>query len=142
VSVKTAKVSKNKTLAKADAPVARPLLTDVRKLILQARAGVARAVDSGFTTLYWHVGRRVRQDILKQKRAEYGGQIVSALARQLEMEVGQGFSEKSLCHMIRFVEAFPDFRIVAALLRQLLWTYFFSLIYLDDSLKRDFYAEM
>lgn len=42
-----------------------------------------KAVDSGLTTLYWHVGHRVRQDILKQKRAEYSGQIVSALRRQL-----------------------------------------------------------
>jgi predicted nuclease of restriction endonuclease-like (RecB) superfamily len=125
-------------------PAAKPiaLISDVRELILQAREGVARAVDSGLTTLYWHVGRRVRQDILKQKRAEYGGQIVSALGRQLEMEFGRGFSEKSLRHMIRFVEAFPDFQIVSALLRQLSWTHFVSLIYLDDQLKRDFYAEM
>ncbi len=87
------------------------------------------------TTLYWHVGRRVRHDILKQNRAEYGGQIVSALRRQLEMAFGRGFSEKSLRHMIRFVEAFPDFQIVAALLRQMSWTHFVSIIYLDDPLK-------
>ena len=112
------------------------LLADVRKLIVQAREGVARAVDSGLTTLYWHVGRRVREDILKQKRAEYGGQIVSALGRQLELEFGRGFSEKSLRHMIRFADAFPDFKIVSALLRQLSWTHFVSLIYLDDQLER------
>ena len=39
--------------------------------------------------------------------------------------------------MIRFAEAFPDFKIVSALLRQLSWTlYFVSLIYLDDQLER------
>jgi hypothetical protein len=43
--------------------------------------------------------------------------------------------------MIRFAEAFPDFKIVSAVQRQLTWTHFKSLIYLDDSLKRDFYAE-
>jgi len=58
------------------------LLAAVRELIVQARKGVARAVDSGLTTLYWHVGRRVRQDILKEKRAEYGEEIVAALRRQ------------------------------------------------------------
>lgn len=118
------------------------LLADVRALILQAREGVARAVDSGLTTLYWHVGRRVRQDILQEKRAEYGRQIVFALGRQLEREFGRGFSDKSLRHMIRFVEVFPDFQIVSALLRQLSWTHFLAIIYLDDPLKRDFYAEM
>src|SRR3990170_2286406 len=58
------------------------LLTDVRELIVQAREGVARAVDSGLTTLYWHVGRRIRQDILKEKRAEDGEGVVSALRGQ------------------------------------------------------------
>jgi predicted nuclease of restriction endonuclease-like (RecB) superfamily len=140
MSAKDTKLTKVRTPAKA--ALVRSLLAEVRELILQARAGVARAVDSGLTTLYWHVGRRVRQDILKQKRAEYGGQIVSALGRQLEMEFGRGFSEKSLRHMIRFAETFPDFQIVSALLRQLSWTHFVSLIYLDDPMKREFYAEM
>ena len=37
---------------------AQALLVDLRELIVQARAGVARAVDSRLVTLYWHVGRR------------------------------------------------------------------------------------
>ena len=123
-------------------PGAKGLLTDVREMILGAREGVARTVDSALTTLYWQIGRRVRQDILKEQRADYGKQIVSALGRQLAVEFGRGFDEKSLRHMIRFAEAFADENIVSALRRQLTWTHFKRLIYLDDSLKRDFYAEM
>jgi hypothetical protein len=33
--------------------------------------------------LYWQIGQRIRQDILKEKRAEYGEQILSALRREL-----------------------------------------------------------
>ena len=126
------------------ATAARPatLLADVRKMILQARESVARAVDSGLITLYWHVGRRVGQDILKQKRAEYGLRIVSGLARHLEVEFGRGFGEKNLRRMVQFAEQFPDIRIVAALLRQLGWTHFTILLPITDPLKRDFYAEM
>ena len=125
-------------------PARKPtvLLADVRELILHAREGVARAVDSGLTTLHWNVGRRIHLDILKQKRAEYGQQIVSALGTQLAGEFGRGFDEKSLRHMVRFAEAFPDEAIVSALRRQLVWTHFKKLIYLDDPLKRNFYAEM
>ena len=65
------------------------LLADVRELIVQSREGVARAVDAGLATLYWHLGQRIRQDILKEKRAEYGERIVSALRTQLE-HVAQG----------------------------------------------------
>jgi predicted nuclease of restriction endonuclease-like (RecB) superfamily len=138
----SAKATEKKTLSKADTPVARPLLADVRQLILQAREGVARAVDSGLTSLYWHVGRRVRQDILKEKRAEYGEKIVAALARQLETEFGRGFGEKNLRRMVQFAERFPDSKIVAALLRHLGWTHFTMLLPISDPLKRDFYAEM
>lgn len=44
--------------------------------------------------------------------------------------------------MIRFAEVFPDERIVYALSAQLNWTHFREFIYLDNSLQRDFYAEM
>lgn len=131
-----------KVAAKPARLAAAGLLAEVRGLILAAREQVARAVDSGLVTLYWHIGCRIRQDILKEKRAEYGAEIVSALGRQLEAEFGRGFSEKSLRHMVRFAETFPDERIVSALRRQLAWTHFKSIIYLDDELKRDFYAEM
>ena len=103
--------------------ISTALLGDVRSLILSAREGVARAVNAGLTVLYWEIGQRIRRDILKEKRAEYGKEIVSALGRQLESEFGRGFSEKSLRHMIRFAETFADFQIVSSLLRQLTWTH-------------------
>ncbi len=57
-------------------------------------------------------------------------------------EFGRGFDEKSLRHMLKFAEAFQDESIVSALRRQLAWTHFKQIIYIDDPLKRDFYAEM
>jgi len=63
---------------------------------------VPRAVDSGLVTLYWHIGRRVQLDILKEKRAEYGAEIVATLSRQLEAEFGRGFAEKNLRRMVQF----------------------------------------
>ena len=118
------------------------LLADLRGLIQQAREGVARAVDSGLTTLYWHIGQRIRQDILREKRADYGGLIVAALGQQLETEFGRGFGEKNLRRMIQFAEVFPDRSIVVSLIRQLTWTHFIALIPLDKPLEREFYGEM
>lgn len=142
MSVKTTGKTKPATAIKPPQTPDRPLLSEVRLMIMHARESVARAIDSGLTMLYWNVGLRVRQDILKEKRANYGEEIVSALGRQLEVEFGRGFSTKCLRHMIRFAEAFPDSEIVSALRRQLTWTHFKSLIYLEDPLKRNFYAEM
>ena len=121
---------------------AKGLLTDVRKMILATRQTVAQGVNSALTLLYWEIGRRIRQDVLKSKRAGYGEQIVAALGRQLEREFGRGFGEKNLRRMIQFATVFPDEKIVAALRRQLGWTHFKAIIPMSDPLERDFYAEM
>jgi predicted nuclease of restriction endonuclease-like (RecB) superfamily len=68
--------------------------------------------------------------------------VVEALGQRLTEEYGKGFSRPNLFHMIRFAEVFPEEQIVYALSRQLSWTHFRSLIYLEDPLQRDFYAEM
>lgn len=104
------------------------LLDTLRGMIVQARERVARTVDAALTTLHWHIGRRIHEDILKNERAEYGREIVSALGRQLSKEFGRGFDEKSLRHMLRFAEAFPNESIVSALRRQLAWTHFKQII--------------
>jgi predicted nuclease of restriction endonuclease-like (RecB) superfamily len=121
---------------------ARSLLAEVRELIMQARTGVARAVDAGLVLLYWEIGRRIREDILKEQRAEYGAEIVVTLSRQLEAEFGRGYAEKNLRRAIQFTEAFPDRAIVVSLSRQLGWSHFVAIIPVADALKREFYAEM
>ncbi|MDA1049022.1 MAG: PDDEXK nuclease domain-containing protein [Planctomycetota bacterium] len=99
-------------------------------------------MNSALVWLNWGIGKRIREEVLQEERAEYGQQIVSAVGRQLNAEFGRGFSEKSLWHMIRFAEVFPDEEIVSALRRELSWTHFKQIVYLNDPLKRDFYAEM
>src|ERR1022692_1128714 len=124
----------------APQPVA--LLADVRQMILAARESVARSVNASLVILYWQIGQRVRKDILQDMRAEYGEQIVHALSEQLTGEFGRGFTRTNMFNMIRFAETFPDAKIVHALSGQLSWTHLRQIIYLDEPLKRDFYAEM
>ena len=126
-------------LARADA---KGLLSDVRELILSARQTVATAANANLTMLHWQIGNRIRKDILREKRAKYGEQVLSTLSRQLEAEFGRGFGRRNLFNMVRFAEVFPDITIVQSLIAQLGWTHFLHIIRLDDSLKREFYAEM
>jgi predicted nuclease of restriction endonuclease-like (RecB) superfamily len=137
----------NRALPKATplrvaATLSGAILGEVRGLILEARQEAARIINAGLTLLYWQVGDRIRREILKEKRAEYGGEIVSVLGRQLESEFGRGFAEKNLRRMVQFAEVFSDWQIVVSLIRQLTWTHFIALIPLKDPLQREFYAEM
>jgi predicted nuclease of restriction endonuclease-like (RecB) superfamily len=126
----------------SSAPAVGDLLADVRRLIEEARQQTAVAVNIGLTFLYWRIGERVRREVLKGQRADYGDEIVATLSRQLEAEYGRGFAEKNLRRMVQFAEVFPGEQIVVTLMRQLSWSHFVALIPLDQPLQRDFYAEM
>lgn len=123
-------------------PASPQLLGDIRQLIENGHSALAATVNSALTQLYWHIGQRMRSEVLHNERAEYGEQIVSTLSKQLQADYGRGFSAKNLRHMLRFAEVFADPDIVSALRRQLSWTHIKTLIYIEDPLKRDFYLQM
>lgn len=108
--------------------------TDLRQLILSAREQVARAVDSGLVLLYWSIGHRIRTDVLKEKRAEYGEKILHAVSAKLTAEFGRGYGQRNLARMVQFAEVFPDPKILTSLMTKLGWTHFLHIIRLDDPL--------
>lgn len=118
------------------------LLTDVRQLIADAREATATAVNSALVLLYWRVGHRIRTEVLGSKRADYGGQIVSTLSKELEADFGSGFSVPNLSRMMWMAEAFPDREVVLGLATRLGWSHFVEILPMKDPLKREFYAEM
>ncbi|MCX6183005.1 MAG: PDDEXK nuclease domain-containing protein [Bacteroidetes bacterium] len=122
------------------------LFNDITKLIEESKKYVAHTVNATLTILYWKIGKRINRDLLKNKRANYGAQIVATPSRQLTEKYGSGFGEKSIRRMIQFSEVFPDEKIVASATRQLSWSHFIELIPLKQPLKqplkRAFYAEM
>jgi predicted nuclease of restriction endonuclease-like (RecB) superfamily len=118
------------------------LFNDIKNLIEEGKSFVAAAVNSSMTMLFWKIGERINREILENKRAEYGKQIVVTLSRQLVQEYGNSFEEKNLRRMIQFATVFPDEKIVVTLSRYLSWSHFVTIIPLKQPLQREFYAEM
>jgi predicted nuclease of restriction endonuclease-like (RecB) superfamily len=118
------------------------LLGDLRSLIESARTRVAVRVNAELVMLHWHIGRRLREDIMNYGKSVYGEKIVGLVALDLTNAYGRGFSDKSLRHMVRFADAYEEETIVSTLSRQLSWSHFLDLIYIDEPLKREFYTEM
>lgn len=119
------------------------LFTEIKALINSAKQKVAVEVNSTMSALYWEIGNKINQDLLKDQRAEYGKQVVANLSKQLREEYGtSSFSEKNLRRMMQFSSIFPDRKIVATLLRQFSWSHFTLFIPIQDELKRSFYMEM
>ncbi len=118
------------------------LFSEIKHLIEEAKQNVAIVVNTTTTVLYWNIGERINSDILGNKRAEYGKEVVKSLSKNLTIECGKGWSEKQLRHCLRIAETFPDKEIVYALSRQLSWTHFRTIMYLKDETRREFYIEM
>jgi len=118
------------------------LFVDIKQLIEQSKANVAVTVNAELTMLYWHIGQRINEDVLKNNRAEYGKQIVVSLARQLQINYGEGWSEKQLRQCMQFATAFPEKEIVYTLCIQLSWSHIRLIMFMEDPLKREFYIEM
>ena len=136
-------VNRKKQIIKKRAPAKmNALLTDISGMIAKTRSAVAVTVNAEMTMLYWNIGTRIRQEVLKNKRAEYGKEIVQTLSAQLVIAYGNSFSEKNLRRMVQFSEDFLNHKIVVSLIRQLSWTHFIALIPLKEPLAREFYAEM
>lgn len=119
-----------------------PLFVSIKDLIEQSKQQIAVSVNATMTALYWQIGSKIKNEVLKNERAEYGQQIVQSLSAKLEKEFGRGWSEKQLRHCVQFATVFNDKQIVSTLWRQLSWSHIKLIIYIEDSLKRDFYIGM
>ena len=118
------------------------LAAEIVAMIRTARGHVAQSVNARLTLLHWEIGTRVRREVLRAQRADYGAEVVEALSERLRGEFGRGFGRRNLFSMVRFAEVFPDLEIVQSLIAQLGWTHFLHIIALDDPLTREFYAAM
>jgi len=130
------------TLPAAASGIPTLLIQDLRALILQARERMAVTINAELTLLYWHIGQRIRTEVLNEMRAEYGQRIVATLAQELTTEFGKGFTRDNLLRMLQFVERFPDVQIVGTLSRHLSWSHFVEILPIEDATKRTFYVEM
>ena len=117
------------------------LFEQIKNLIEQTKNNVAVAVNSSMTMMYWHIGKLINDEILQNKRAEYGKEIVATVSQQLIKQYGKGYSYSALTRMMKFAKKIDE-KNIATLSQQLSWSHFKELIVLEDNLKIEFYAQM
>jgi DUF1016 N-terminal domain len=100
------------------------LFADLRSLVHGAHERVASVAKYAQTMLYWHVGRRLLKEDLREGRGAHGKRIIATVSQELQAEFGEGFSYSALTRMVRFAESMTDELIVATLSQQLSWSHF------------------
>lgn len=117
------------------------LFHDVCQIIDGVRTRVAVYVNSEVCLTNWHIGKRIKEDVLFNQRAEYGKQVLKTLSAKLTERYGRGWGFQTLQHCVRAAYTFSEEEIVYAVRRQFTWTHLRSLMSIDDPLKRRFYME-
>ncbi len=116
------------------------LLAELGRIIESGKKQLAIQANSGVILVFWKIGDTVNQFVLRNRRADYGKQIVVTLSRQLQEKYGNNFEEKNFRRMLQFASEFKDFEKVVSLSRQLSWSHFLAIIPLSASEKQQFYA--
>ncbi len=118
------------------------LYNDVCQIIDGTRYRIATTINAEVCLMNWNIGKRIKEDILYNQRAEYGKGIVKKLAEKLTKRYGKGWSFYKLQHCVRSAYTFTEEQIVYAVRTQLTWTHLRTLMSIEDELKRIFYMQM
>lgn len=84
------------------------LFNDACTIIEQAQAAAYRAVNETLIKRNWLLGMRIRHEVLKNKRAEYGEQMIKSLASTLTNRYGEGFTKTNLYNYLGFYQTWPE----------------------------------
>ena len=84
------------------------LFQDACTIIEQAQESAYRAVNETLIKRNWLLGMRIQHEVLKDKRAEYGEQVVKSLAKRLTGRYGKGYSRNNLYRNVSFYNSFPN----------------------------------
>jgi predicted nuclease of restriction endonuclease-like (RecB) superfamily len=114
----------------------------VSDLILSAQSYLTKTINTSMVVLYWHIGKTIQENEIKNNRAEYGKETVRRLAENLQREYGKGYSYSNLTRMITLYNNFPEESILNTVLTKLSWSHLIEIIKQKEELKREFYITM
>ena len=118
------------------------ILNSIIDLIDSTRQKVAVTVNQELTLLYWKIGKNINDDVLNKNRADYGKKLVLGLSQELSNRYGTGFNKRNLHSFIKLNTVFQDITIVHTVCAQLSWSHIRTIIYIENSIKREFYLQM
>jgi predicted nuclease of restriction endonuclease-like (RecB) superfamily len=127
---------------KNETSIEQSLLNELSQLIEQSQRQVFSHANSTLTILFWQIGKRINDEILRNKRAEYAKQIVSTVSTQLKSQYGRNFEIRNLRRMMQFAGQFTKLETILPLSQQLSWSHFVELLPLKNQDAKLFYAQV
>jgi len=84
------------------------LYQDACAIIDSAKHYAYKQVNETLVKRNWLLGLRIQHEVLKDKRAEYGKQVIKELSKSLTQRYGEGFKSANLYHFVSFYNSFRN----------------------------------
>lgn len=115
-------------------------IKDIKEILLQARQKTYQAINSAMVDAYWNIGKKiVLEEQNGKERASYGSEIIKNLSKELTLEFGKGFSERSLREYRQFYILLPNFEIQRTVFAILNWSHFQRVLRISNEEVRNYY---
>ena len=117
-------------------------IKDIKEILLQARQKTYQAINSAMVDAYWNIGKKiVLEEQNGKERASYGSEIIKNLSKELTLEFGKGFSERSLREYRQFYILLPNFEIQRTVFAILNWSHFQRVLRISNEEVRNYYLK-
>jgi predicted nuclease of restriction endonuclease-like (RecB) superfamily len=121
-------------------PQSSQYITDIKQIILSARAKSYTAVNSAMVEAYWLIGKRIVEEEQHGKnRAEYGKEVIKTLSTELQEDFGKGFGERNLRNFRQFYLTFKDTEFGTQCMPNLTWSHIKLIMRLTDKNAMQYY---
>ena len=118
------------------------LVADVRNIIEEGRRRAFSAAGQVAILTYWNVGRRiVEEEQQGNARADYGKNLIPALADRLTIEFGTGYGRRNLAYYRKFYLEFSDLEILHTRVQNLSWSHIRRILSVSNPEARDWYLK-
>jgi len=99
-------------------------LSGNRCIVRKYRIEAAHSLNISIIHERWEIGKRiVEEDQDGELRAEYGSNLLNIISKELSIELGKGYSYRSLAYYRLLYVYFPDWEILQTRLQNLTWSH-------------------
>lgn len=109
---------------------AQNIINETKQIISNARTNVAKQVNNEILLVYWNIGKIIVENEQQgSSKADYGGQLITSLSKELSKELDSGFSKSNLFNMRALYLNYPIFQMMSG---KLTWSHYCELLGVSD----------
>ena len=108
-------------------------ISEIKKILKNARQKAYIAVNSAMVEAYWKIGRRIVEE------EQSGKEILQNFSKKLTEEFGKGYSYRTLREIRQLYLMFSDFEKWRTVSAKLTWSHFQKVLRVSNEKARIFY---